>query len=121
MNWQLVLAAMLPEHLLLIGIVVLVMLDVLDIGEKHPAVVAMGAVALARPTLDTFPQLHVLGAELARRQGDLVKARAEIAQLKTLNQGSTYDLATDLCAHGKPVLFLHPKDFCGTLVEIEQV
>ena len=24
-------------------------------------------------------------------------------------------------AHGKPVLFLHPKDFCGTLVEIEQV
>jgi len=23
-------------------------------------------------------------------------------------------------AHGKPVLFLHPKDFCGTLVEIEQ-
>jgi len=25
-----------------------------------------------------------------------------------------------LGAHGKPVLFLHPKDFCGTLVEIEQ-
>ncbi|MFT4561124.1 MAG: methylmalonyl-CoA/ethylmalonyl-CoA epimerase [Gammaproteobacteria bacterium] len=24
-------------------------------------------------------------------------------------------------AHGKPVLFLHPKDFCGTLLEIEQV
>ncbi len=24
-------------------------------------------------------------------------------------------------AHGKPVLFLHPKDFSGTLVEIEQV
>ena len=23
-------------------------------------------------------------------------------------------------AHGKPVLFLHPKDFCGTLTEIEQ-
>jgi len=23
-------------------------------------------------------------------------------------------------AHGQPVLFLHPKDFCGTLVEIEQ-
>src|SRR3974377_396521 len=22
-------------------------------------------------------------------------------------------------AHGKPVLFLHPKDFCGTLVELE--
>ena len=24
-------------------------------------------------------------------------------------------------AHGKPVLFLHPKDFIGTLVELEQV
>ncbi len=24
-------------------------------------------------------------------------------------------------AHGNPVLFLHPKDFCGTLVELEQV
>ena len=24
-------------------------------------------------------------------------------------------------AHGKPVLFLHPKDFEGTLIEIEQV
>jgi len=23
-------------------------------------------------------------------------------------------------AHGRPVLFLHPKDFCGTLVELEQ-
>ena len=23
-------------------------------------------------------------------------------------------------AHGKPVLFVHPRDFCGTLVELEQ-
>jgi methylmalonyl-CoA/ethylmalonyl-CoA epimerase len=23
-------------------------------------------------------------------------------------------------AHGKPVLFLHPKDLCGTLIEIEE-
>jgi methylmalonyl-CoA/ethylmalonyl-CoA epimerase len=23
-------------------------------------------------------------------------------------------------AHGKPVLFLHPKDFMGTLIELEQ-
>ena len=26
-----------------------------------------------------------------------------------------------LGAHNKPVLFLHPKDFCGTLIELEQV
>ena len=24
-------------------------------------------------------------------------------------------------AHGNPVVFLHPKDFCGTLIELEQV
>ncbi len=24
-------------------------------------------------------------------------------------------------AHGKPILFLHPKDFCGTLIELEEV
>lgn len=24
-------------------------------------------------------------------------------------------------AHGKPVIFLHPKDFCGTLIELQQV
>ena len=23
-------------------------------------------------------------------------------------------------AHGKPVIFLHPKDCCGTLVELEE-
>ena len=31
------------------------------------------------------------------------------------------DGAPRIGAHGKPVLFLHPKDFFGTLVEIEQV
>jgi len=30
------------------------------------------------------------------------------------------DGAPRIGAHGKPVLFLHPKDFCGALVELEQ-
>jgi methylmalonyl-CoA/ethylmalonyl-CoA epimerase len=30
------------------------------------------------------------------------------------------DGAPKIGAHGKPVLFLHPRDFCGTLIEIEQ-
>jgi len=30
------------------------------------------------------------------------------------------DGAPRLGAHDKPVLFLHPKDFCGTLIELEQ-
>ena len=27
----------------------------------------------------------------------------------------------EIGAHGNPVLFLHPKDFCGTLIELEEV
>jgi methylmalonyl-CoA/ethylmalonyl-CoA epimerase len=30
------------------------------------------------------------------------------------------DAEPTIGAHGKPVLFLHPKDFCGTLIELEQ-
>lgn len=30
------------------------------------------------------------------------------------------DGAPKIGAHDKPVLFLHPKDFCGTLIELEQ-
>ncbi|NOX74936.1 MAG: methylmalonyl-CoA epimerase [Alphaproteobacteria bacterium] len=29
--------------------------------------------------------------------------------------------APKIGAHGKPVLFLHPKDFTGTLIELEQI
>lgn len=31
------------------------------------------------------------------------------------------DGAPKIGAHGKPVLFLHPKDFNGTLIELEQI
>jgi len=31
------------------------------------------------------------------------------------------DGAPKIGAHGKPVLFIHPKDFDGTLIELEQV
>jgi len=46
---------------------------------------------------------------------------AAIATLKT--QGATVlgDGKPKTGAHGKPVIFLHPKDFCGTLVELEQI
>ena len=48
---------------------------------------------------------------------DIIAARD---QLKT---GGARVLGTGepkIGAHGKPVLFLHPKDFLGTLVELEQ-
>jgi methylmalonyl-CoA/ethylmalonyl-CoA epimerase len=48
---------------------------------------------------------------------DIVSARD---QLKAAGARVLGDGEPRIGAHGKPVLFLHPKDFCGTLVEIEQ-
>ena len=46
----------------------------------------------------------------------------ETARNKLLEDGARVlgDGKPRMGAHGKPVLFLHPKDFCGTLVELEQ-
>lgn len=49
---------------------------------------------------------------------DILAARE---QLKASGARVLGDGEPKIGAHGKPVLFLHPKDFCGTLVEIEQV
>lgn len=48
---------------------------------------------------------------------DIFKARDHLIKegARVLGDGKP-----KLGAHGKPVLFLHPKDFCGTLVELEQ-
>jgi methylmalonyl-CoA/ethylmalonyl-CoA epimerase len=48
---------------------------------------------------------------------DIVAARDK---LKAQGARLLGDGEPKIGAHGKPVLFLHPKDFCGTLVEIEQ-
>jgi len=49
---------------------------------------------------------------------DIIAARD---QLKAAGARVLGDGEPKIGAHGKPVLFLHPKDFCGTLVELEQV
>lgn len=49
---------------------------------------------------------------------DLAAARAQLEQTGARVLG---DGQARIGAHGKPVLFLHPKDFCGTLVELEQI
>lgn len=41
-------------------------------------------------------------------------------QLKAAGVRVLGDGEPKIGAHGKPVLFLHPKDFCGTLIELEQ-
>ena len=48
---------------------------------------------------------------------DIVEARD---RLKAEGARVLGDGEPRIGAHDKPVLFLHPKDFCGTLIEIEQ-
>jgi methylmalonyl-CoA/ethylmalonyl-CoA epimerase len=48
---------------------------------------------------------------------DIVAARD---QLEAKGARVLGDGTPKIGAHGKPVLFLHPKDFAGTLIEIEQ-
>ncbi|HBY11564.1 MAG TPA: methylmalonyl-CoA epimerase, partial [Rhodobacteraceae bacterium] len=49
---------------------------------------------------------------------DIRKARDQLIEAgsRVLGKGEP-----KIGAHGKPVLFLHPKDFNGTLIELEQV
>ena len=58
--------------------------------------------------------VHHLCYEVA----DIMAAKDQLvaAGMRILGDGSP-----KIGAHGKPVLFLHPKDFCGTLIEIEEV
>jgi methylmalonyl-CoA/ethylmalonyl-CoA epimerase len=50
--------------------------------------------------------------------GDIIAARDHLmrAGARVLGGGDP-----KIGAHGQPVLFLHPKDFFGTLIELEQV
>jgi methylmalonyl-CoA/ethylmalonyl-CoA epimerase len=48
---------------------------------------------------------------------DILAARDQLAAsgARVLGDGEP-----KIGAHGRPVLFLHPKDFCGTLIELEE-
>ncbi|HYL33182.1 MAG TPA: methylmalonyl-CoA epimerase [Stellaceae bacterium] len=75
-------------------------------GEKSPV----------RTFLERNPAggLHHLCYEVE----DILEARDKLEGegMRVLGDGEP-----TIGAHGKPVLFLHPKDFCGTLIELEEV
>jgi methylmalonyl-CoA/ethylmalonyl-CoA epimerase len=75
----------------------------------------LGADSPVRGFLDKNPAggMHHLCYEV----DDIIVARDRLraAGARVLGDGEPR-----LGAHDKPVLFLHPKDFCGTLIELEQ-
>ncbi len=98
-----------PDH----GVtVVFVELDNTKIELLHP----LGADSTIQNFLDRNPAggIHHVCYEVA----DIYAARDKLkAQgMRVLGSGEP-----KIGAHKKPVLFLHPKDFLGTLVELEQV
>jgi methylmalonyl-CoA/ethylmalonyl-CoA epimerase len=76
----------------------------------------LGADSPVRGFLDRNPSggIHHLCYEVADIRAARDRLRAEGARILGDGEPKTG-------AHGKPVLFLHPKDFCGTLIELEQV
>jgi methylmalonyl-CoA/ethylmalonyl-CoA epimerase len=66
-----------------------------------------------------FLERHPAGGihHLCYEVDDILHARERLlaAGARVLGDG-----APRIGAHGKPVLFLHPKDFSGTLIELEQ-
>ncbi len=66
-----------------------------------------------------FLERHSMGGihHVCYEVDDIIAARD---RLKAQGARVLGDGEPKIGAHGKPVLFLHPKDFCGTLVEIEQ-
>lgn len=82
-----------------------------NIELLHP----LGEASPIRRFLDTNPSggIHHLCYEVQDIRAARDRLRA--AGARVLGDGEP-----KTGAHGKPVLFLHPKDFCGTLLELEQ-
>lgn len=98
----------LPDH----GVVtVFVELPNTKIELLHP----LGNSSPVRSFLERYPTggIHHICYEV----DDLDEARERLEQAGARVLG---DGKPSLGAHGKPVLFLHPKDFDGTLIELEE-
>ncbi|MFK4823923.1 methylmalonyl-CoA epimerase [Paenochrobactrum sp. BZR 588] len=99
----------LPEH----GVTV----AFIDVGNtKIELLEPLGEKSSIQSFIDRNPSggMHHVCYEVA----DILQARD---QLKAEGARILGDGEPKIGAHGKPVLFLHPKDFNGTLIELEEV
>jgi methylmalonyl-CoA/ethylmalonyl-CoA epimerase len=85
-------------------------------NTKIELIEPLGAASPVRSFLERNPAggIHHVCYEVTDIMAARDRLRAEGARV--LGDGEPR-----LGAHDKPVVFLHPKDFCGTLIELEQV
>ena len=90
-----------------------------EAGPLAPVIGAISAFAGSSP-IAAFLEKNPSGGihHLCYEVDDILAAKEQMIKegARVLGDGEP-----KIGAHGKPVLFLHPKDFCGTLVELEQV
>lgn len=99
----------LPEH----GVTVVFV----DVGNtKIELLEPLGANSTIRPFLEKNPAggMHHVCYEVDNILA--ARDRMKASGARVLGDGEPR-----IGAHGKPVIFLHPKDFMGTLVELEQI
>ena len=70
------------------------------------------------PIVSSFIKKNINLYHICYEVEDIIKARDHLSAQGARILGSGQP---KIGAHGKPVLFLHPKDFNGTLIELEQV
>lgn len=82
-------------------------------------------IELLEPLGETSPILNFLSKNpkggihhICYEVTDILKARDRLLEKGATILGSSQP---KIGAHGKPVIFIHPKDFNGTLIELEQV
>ena len=82
-------------------------------------------IELLEPLGETSPILNFLSKNpkggihhICYEVTDILKARDRLIEKGATILGSS---EPKIGAHGKPVIFIHPKDFNGTLIELEQV
>ena len=82
-------------------------------------------IELLEPLGETSPILNFLSKNpkggihhICYEVTDILKARDRLLAKGATILGSS---EPKIGAHGKPVIFIHPKDFNGTLIELEQV
>lgn len=103
--------------------------DVIDLPEHGVSVAFVNLqntkIELLYPLGDNSPIMSYLQKNtsggihhLCYEVGDIIKARDDLLEKGMRILGGP---EPKIGAHGKPVLFLHPKDFCGTLIELEKV